>query len=114
MVAARALAEEAIKDFNSPLSSGQTIFQYPQYRAFAIGVESSNPSQVVPRKYLYWARARGINHLVRDQAFQSSTLAMTWRGDHIETVFFIAARPRQKATAMLEADWTLVDLIDSC
>lgn len=112
-VVTRAVAEEALNDFDGNLPNRRIIFRYPEFPTFVIGVESTDPNQGVLRKYFYWTLARATNQLIRDRVFQSSTFTMRWQGNIVGKVLFVAARPRQKAMALLGPDWTMTSPSDS-
>ena len=86
----RFVAEQAAQDFSGRLPRQMVVFRDPSYPSFSIAVSSLSPTHFVKRKYMLWAMARILNHMIADDAFKGSFFRLRWRDEVVGRVLFVA------------------------
>ena len=70
----------AIGDFEGELPKNPETFVNIAFPHIGAAVYRPNPNQPVLRKYIHWALARVVNHMIQDQDFKDSIYFLFWTG----------------------------------
>lgn len=90
VTAIRFVAEQAAEDFRGQLPRPSLIFRDPNHPSLSIAVSSPGPRRLVKRKFVLWAMARILSHMINHDAFRGSIYTLRWRDVVVGRVLFVA------------------------